>query len=1156
MPVFTPSVDIWLLRSEQTLRQTLDSGDIPFLGLYSDLFAASWRDTLRKSLRSHKEPLRIYLQGLNRWPAIFAAYLTIHVVEGFGENGDAAVYPFVSKAIFGAERDLSQMERAILWQEYRRACIILGLDVVPLNSAPNYMVAEYLHQAGVPVNFLPRIAKRMLRHAAVAGVPERDDPQGIALWQTTLIDRLGPPIPVTATKAIQADRGGFYARLFLRALAGEPADPTAPDRSIYESIVEVIASKDSDRKRILTQRLTIPKVVLRDDLLGVELPAGTEVSWRIAVVDGIGCKHEGTGEPRFVPFDFPPLPGSVHIARSDGKWSKEFGLWDDGRNNRFLAFDSTGLLAGSSRLNAEESLQVEPGKQTLMTRFRPDGYETELVEVSQNPSLYRLVLDLAPGESVTLKRGSAQTTILALSHPILTLCGEIFRGIGGNELYASGGLVLRGQVPTELLASTSVDSGSLLAGLSAPGLNDPVEFAFVPDSTGTFEINLDEICRLWKPGLARLSVELRRTGLRRSIARIAVWLWNGLDRIGDRVRFTCTHLPGNLSREASDNLAIDDTAKTITYRSDAKRYFHLVFDLPENRSVRFVGAVPGAFMMLVRFQEEEGQVLEQPLRHGTVLAVREGSREVLDVFSSQGGALTLGTMRQEISPRSGLKRLHLSALAQYLEPGINRLCIEFPNSTPLPLLQLVTPHRVLKMDSQLEAGTLRVWLDLPAAAEMMRCTAIDVLTGGEIHLDVACNDAPARLDRQVLAWLACGERQSDGCYRHALEFPLERWRCGAWVLHLEARLNARWGSLVNEREDVYAWGFVLDESCAPASRPWLSQRLNDGDSLNTVGIFKRVHCALLPCYAPDAWPGLDWLARAWRQLTRRLHACDAQVLTELIALDAMGPPETGQQSWFPLLSPGGSMPWIYACAATAYRGVERRAGVIGELKRIRPPLCGLFLDHRIERTAAAGFENFMEMQRGAPPRNFSLARYRQAMAARNTDDVWSLLSREDWRPSEGDYLGPVHWRFAFGSMQGRYRRTLLGNEARRGWALQLLRSTEHLTLADIAMGLPKHLNGRDGLGRLDPTPADGWSQEDLNLLCIDRLLCLFAAVCRWEVREAGALTTWCQAVENIDLPDANARELALGYLLYIGRDVFEFYLLLWELIFAADTDAA
>jgi hypothetical protein len=937
-------------------------------------------------------------------------------------------------------------------------------------------------------------------------------------------------------------------RLFLRLLEDVDSIPTGT----YSGIAGVMADAITDHGPMRTQGLSSPKAVWRDDWLGIELPPGDGTSWAIEV-DGQPRSYTGAADARFIPFDFQPLPGNVTVSRADGALSKTFVLWDDGRNNRFLAFDAAGLLCSSGRLNAEEAQLIDPGTVTLVTRFRPDECPGEVTEVSPDPSLYWLTADLAPGETLTLRRGPAEARLTARGRPTLAFCGASFRGVGGNEFYASGGLGLRGQVPQELL--TEAVEGLCLV-LTAPGLGPQLEIPVLSGADGRFKVDLDAITQGFRPGLTRLGVELRRTGIRRPMARLAAYLWYGLQGVDDRVRFRCAVLPSNLDPDRCDNLAVDETRQEISYRSDAKRFFRIAFTLESGRSVQFAGAVPGAFMMLKRFHE--GQVEETPVRKGSVLAVRGNSMEVLDIYSSLGGTLTLGRWREEIPLGSGMRRLHLSSLAEYLEPGQNRLWFQLPGGTPEPLLGLVTPHQVLGMTTDTQGGLLRVTLALPAAAEAMRCSAQDLLTGRTLELDLLCNDAAARLDHSTLAWLSCGERRETGQFPHCLEVPLERWSGGAWLLRVEVRLQGRWGALVNEREDVYPWGALIDHTGVPATEQWLLDQVDALDPAELITVFKRVHKALLACYAPDAWRGIRWLETIWRRLTLGLQPTSGQALTELVALDALGPPLTAQASWFPLLSPGAAMPWCYARESGAYRALGGRGGLLGELCRLRAPLCQLFTQQHIEQTLAIGFDNVMRMQQGTPPCGFSLKRYRAALGARNIDDAWSRLSREDWRPTEGDYLGPVHWRYALGTMQRRYRATLAGNEARRGWAMRLVRAVRSRPLACLAPGIPAHLHDADGLGLMITMPADGWDQEQENLLLIDRMLCLFASVCRWEARGAGPLTAWQQTLRHGLLPDfdVQAQEQAIGYLLYVGRDVFEFYLMLWELVFAADVDAA
>lgn len=58
-------------------------------------------------------------------------------------------------------------------------------------------------------------------------------------------------------RAVETDSNGFYARLFLR---------------IATRMAETINQPDQFSDLDLSRRLSIPKVIWRDDLLGIELP--------------------------------------------------------------------------------------------------------------------------------------------------------------------------------------------------------------------------------------------------------------------------------------------------------------------------------------------------------------------------------------------------------------------------------------------------------------------------------------------------------------------------------------------------------------------------------------------------------------------------------------------------------------------------------------------------------------------------------------------------------------------------------------------------------------------------------------------------------------------------------------------------------------------
>jgi hypothetical protein len=157
---FDRLTELDLDRLDRLLRLSIQSGYAPFLGLQKSLFQPEIRNVIRDKFTGCYDPLATYLSCLSKWPAVFLAYLTIYVAEGFGEHGTFEVYPFLEKAL--AQDGFTLQQKGKLWKAYRKQCISLGLSVSSRLSGANFMVDEYLRQAGVPLKYVPNLADKML----------------------------------------------------------------------------------------------------------------------------------------------------------------------------------------------------------------------------------------------------------------------------------------------------------------------------------------------------------------------------------------------------------------------------------------------------------------------------------------------------------------------------------------------------------------------------------------------------------------------------------------------------------------------------------------------------------------------------------------------------------------------------------------------------------------------------------------------------------------------------------------------------------------------------------------------------------------------------------------------------------------------------------
>jgi hypothetical protein len=296
----------------------------------------------------------------------------------------------------------------------------------------------------------------------------------------------------------------------------------------------------------------------------------------------------------------------------------------------------------------------------------------------------------------------------------------------------------------------------------------------------------------------------------------------------------------------------------------------------------------------------------------------------------------------------------------------------------------------------------------------------------------------------------------------------------------------------------------------------------------------------------------------WNYAADQLSVDDSQVMLELASLISERPPEISSPSWVPLLAVLARFPETLSRKVSEYTALGGRGRsitrILHDMASIEAPLIRLFSDEIFDVSCAASFANFRQMAAGMEPHVFKVGDYRQSLQARDFPERVRLIRDEDWRPAAGDYLGPLHYRFALENLRQSYEASLAGNEYRRGRFLLLSKKMARSVLADFGKGVPGNLAESPCLGLMTEKPADGWSQEEENILGIIRFLCLFAGCCRWNVRSPGTLDKFMGYISNLDSrSDSDINEI-LSYILFIGPEVLGFYLLLWEFIFAADVD--
>lgn len=1133
---------LWLTQSEKVVLKAIRESDAPFLGLLGEAFTTEMREAMAKAIAANPT-VTGYVSRLESYPALFAINLAWHVMRGMGQGGYFSLYPHVQKAL-GMRQEPGQTEREPLWQAFRRSLLLLGLEPSPRTSGSHYMANEYLRQAGVPLPFMDALAVRMLAFANKVGLPEDDDPEGIASWQAGLDARLELPFSQTARKALALDRQGYYTRVFLRVHA---AGGNAIDT---ENVLErAMAKAFEGGGHSPTRRAVLPRVVLHDGCLGVFFPGGEEQEWSMEVNDVIRSYWTGA-EDRFIPIS-QVLPTELKVRGLSNGQKMQVTLWEDEKPNRLLFFSDTGRLTGRGQLAQTEPLALPPGCYTVLARFTPGDMEVE--EISDEPRLVSFPLLLGPGETRTFSNGPARLEVHAECIPLIRWLGDAHASKEGVEFW-HGAVNLDVELPPDWLGKGTSYELTLIPGLRGASQVVPLEL----DADGKAVVNVSGLAEQagWKAGLLRLVVELRRSGEARILLRTATLFWLGLREISRGLRFRCADWPENLKLEFGENL--ERNGNDLVVADAAARGIRLIFALSETRQQSLTWNVPGVFVEVETITD--GGVSNRARRAlGSTETVSLTSAKQIVVIASDPGTLRLGEWSQRVDfSHYSTKLLSASFLASRLTPQSNMLAYENEvTGTPLDLLRLTQPHEISGFSAKVQSGqfVIRLHVSEPMDAIAVRTTALMIDSDDLFTLQANSSEWTSTRFGQARLMVLDG---SQGGYSACVYLNLDYWPAGAWLFNLDAQIKGIWGHLQNSRQDVFAAGLLWAEGGqALSTKAWLEQ-LDALEDRQACDLLKRIHIALQICYAQEAWNGITWLGDAWKALAKRWREREAGALPILADMAAMRPPEDSSPSWLPQLSIVSALPGLLALTGVEYRRVNekphpiaRALRAIGEMAAQWPTV---FPD-LLHFSAAAACVNFPAIAgRGASPQGIDPQRYVEAMHAVPEAEYIYQLGDDDALPGPGTYLGPLHYRHAWRALEIAYERTLQGNDIRRGQGIGLAQCAHRTAPILDGTGVPQAWRGKPPHINAWPSNADALVEDHLaqqreNLDHIAHVLAGLALACRREARIPGMLKNYLDQTRQDDIQ----LDGPLAFLLQIGDALFAYYLLLWELVLKADT---
>lgn len=1125
---------------EDIVRKQLTQSDAPFLGLLGAFFTPEIRQAIEDSISSNPTVLG-YLRHLELYPALSSVYLCAHVMDGVGQEGKFELYSHIRRAL-QLSADLSQAECEQVWRAFRRALLSLGLEPSPQTSGPHYMVNEYLRQAGVPLAFVDDLAERMLSFAGKVGLPDENDPESIASWQQALEARLDAPFSIVARRAVVLDREGYYTRAFQRVYQAD-GQSAGTLSALEKAIARAFQSAQAPRS---FKRASLPYLTLFDGTLGIFFPAGDDREFSV-LMDGTSYTQKTGVEDRFIPLPNQSV-AEVVVKDASGQQSSHYRLWADNKANQLLLFSDTGRFKGHGRLNQSSPLVVPPGTYSVLSRFAPTDMDPEAI--AGEPVFYAFEVMLHPGARLILRNGPASLALEGESQPLLLWSGDSHTTKEGIE-FLHGSLSFTVEIPTEWVAVTGRDYTFRLMG---EGLGKDLTLPIRVADSGSIRLVLaeNEQVASWRPVFTRLVAELHRPGEARALLRKAAFYWHDLRTIDPGLRFKCERLPENLEPELSENVQQTDT--TLSPQDDNVRTFRLVFKVRDKHQSLTWNA-PGVFLEIETPTDGGGTVRRSRTLGNTEVVSYTSLKQVL-VSASEPGYLWLGDWRQYVDfSRRPQKVLLGSFLAGKVTAQSNTLAyINERTGAEHELLNLALPHHVQALSAEVKNEQLVVHLKTPKELEALTACGKNVLTGKSFDIQLAANEAGWTQHELCRARMMSLKHENEG-FKSFVYFDLSALPPGGWVIRFDGCVDGIWGHLENERQDFYGAGLLWaapGHTVNPAEFIGDLTRLGDAAAL---AVLRRINEALLCCFALDAWETLKWLDGCWTTLIARWESREAEAVVELIDIAAARPPEDASPSWTLQRAVGARLPKIFGLQAQSYRQLPEKRHPLSRALRAMSEVSISYpaiFPHLIHMAAAAGFSNLHAVVGGERPRGFDLERYATALREMDTYQDAFRLQGDDLMPGPTDYLGPLHFKYAWHALEAAYDRTLTGNEFVRGHAISLAH-TVALRLPTLSVYAPPRLIG--WVPDVCPWPH---AQDDIvagealqrrqNLSDISHFLSLLAFICRADARQSGPLTELMEAMSTRDAP----AEKSLAYLIQLGEALFAYYLLLWELVLVAE----
>lgn len=728
---------------------------------------------------------RLLFDLLEHYPASISIWLS----RVAGEAYESGAFWEKFGALTGIPIDPNQRER--LAKQFRKACRRrMSAWIPPTELGGHNIVAEFLYQAGLPLDRCESFALHVRKVERTFGLPDPDDPEAGEQLREAVLDSLMPVYVPTLKRALRGPAGPRICEVALNVvLKGDYKGINPRLGRELEQVFE--AAQPSALRRSAHQ----PFLRLGEDLSSLEVVGPRQdpslvgergLTW---LVDGRRYPTPRTDEFVAVVTDRPrvtlELAGLAHGQMSP----RTFVLRLGDLHEPFMLFDER------TRRQRRTSGPIPPGDYWLLHRAEDSVFGADQTYGWPEDGRALTFLTVRPGTEATLESPAGGRWVFSAAlTPFFDHVGRTLTHEGGEPIHYDWNGLPFVWLPAE---ETEPERLAEWRGHAAPG-GDDHGWPLSPTGdeaggmmkcrveAGDYLVGLHE-------GMHRLGLTLRRGGRPRVEGRAEYWYWKGL--LGHGVRgFRLVGKAVNLAHSECRGFTIEDAS--IRHQADPYRRHTLVFEVG-GEHVAFNWAQPGVF--LESLERGPGQhVKPRPQALGDAFSASLMSSRRLRIWLS-------GNPDWEVvvAGRPWLRSVPGDA-REFIELSLASLALTFPSGGDVLLRaggsewlvarfsSPLQPVGLERVDSEAETGYR---FEFPEPVSWVRPAVRDLASGRRFELEgrrvedagQVSFDSPdlPRLEC-VSAFTAASADATSG--RHlTLAVPKRGWPEGFWLVELEVR---------------------------------------------------------------------------------------------------------------------------------------------------------------------------------------------------------------------------------------------------------------------------------------------------------------------------------------------------------------------------------